>query len=129
MERTGNLEAIENERASLQERMAEIEGLDKELQSRLAKAERELIGERERAESAASSLEDLSERLSEVLEQREQERGQHERERGELKEEITALHSSWIPRSRTWRRRMNRLDLSTMMRRPKQRKRMSRSQR
>ena len=51
--------------------MSEIEGLDKQLQSRLAKAERELIGERERAESATSSLEELSERLSEILEKRE----------------------------------------------------------
>ncbi|MGB5762987.1 MAG: cyclic nucleotide-binding domain-containing protein, partial [Sedimenticolaceae bacterium] len=88
---TGNLEAIENERASLRDRMSEIEGLDKQLQSRLAKAERELIGERERAESATSSLEELSDRLSEILEKREQEREQHARERGELKEEMTAL--------------------------------------
>ena len=42
-------------------------------------------------ESATSSLEDLSARLSEILEQREQEREQHARERGELKEEMTAL--------------------------------------
>jgi CRP-like cAMP-binding protein/chromosome segregation ATPase len=88
---TGNLERLENERASLVDRMSEIEGLDKQLQSRLAKAERELIGERERAESANSSLEELSERLSEVLEQREIEREQHARERGELKEDMTAL--------------------------------------
>ncbi|MCB1799006.1 MAG: cyclic nucleotide-binding domain-containing protein, partial [Gammaproteobacteria bacterium] len=92
MERlTSSLEQVESERASLQGRMAEIEGLDKQLQTRLAKAERELIGERERAESATSSLEDLSARLSEILEQREQEREQHARERGELKEEMTAL--------------------------------------
>ena len=92
MERlTSSLEQAESERASLQGRMAEIEGLDKQLQTRLAKAERELIGERERAESATSSLEDLSARLSEILEQREEERDQHARERGELKEEMTAL--------------------------------------
>lgn len=92
MERlTGNLEQLENERTSLVDRMAEIEGLDKQMQSRLAKAERELIGERERAESASSSLEELSEKLSEVIGQREQEREQHARERGELKEEMTAL--------------------------------------
>ena len=88
---TGSLEAIETERASLLNRMSEIEGLDKQLQDRLAKAERELIGERERAESATSSLEELSERLAEILEKREQEREQHARERGELKEEMTEL--------------------------------------
>ncbi|MGD8957814.1 MAG: cyclic nucleotide-binding domain-containing protein [Chromatiaceae bacterium] len=88
---TSNLDAVESERASLRDRMLEIEGLDKQLQARLAKAERELIGERERAESANSSLEDLAERLNEVLEHREEEREQYARERGELKEEMTAL--------------------------------------
>ena len=88
---TGSLEAVENERASLIDRMAEIEGLDKQMQSRLARAERELIGERERAESATSSLADLSGRLTEIMEKRDQEREQHARERGELKEEMTAL--------------------------------------
>ena len=88
---TGSLEQLQNERSSLVDRMREIEGLDKQLQTRLAKAERELIGERERAESATSSLEELSDRLSEIIEKREQEREQHARERGELKEEVTAL--------------------------------------
>jgi len=88
---TSSLEELQSERASLVDRMSEIEGLDKQLQARLAKAERELIGERERAESATSSLEDLSQRLKEVLEKREQEREQHALERGELKEEMTAL--------------------------------------
>ncbi|MGB5741030.1 MAG: cyclic nucleotide-binding domain-containing protein [Sedimenticolaceae bacterium] len=88
---TSNLDAVESERASLRDRMLEIEGLDKQLQARLAKAERELIGERERAESANSSLEELAERLNEVLEHREEEREQYARERGELKEEMTAL--------------------------------------
>ena len=88
---TSNLDAVESERASLRDRMLEIEGLDKQLQARLAKAERELIGERERAESANSNLEDLAERLNEVLEHREEEREQYARERGELKEEMTAL--------------------------------------
>lgn len=92
MERlTSTLEAAENERASLAGRMSEIEGLDKKLQERLTKAERELIGERERAESATTNFDDLSARLTEVIEQREQERSQHDRERGELKEEMTAL--------------------------------------
>ncbi len=88
---TGSLEQLQNERSSLVDRMCEIEGLDKQLQTRLAKAERELIGERERAESATSSLEELSDRISEIIEKREQEREQHARERGELKEEVTAL--------------------------------------
>lgn len=92
MERlTGSLEQLHTERSSLLDRMSEIEGLDKQLQARLAKAERELIGERERAESATSSLEDLSERLNEVLAKRDEEREQSARERGELKEELTAL--------------------------------------
>ena len=92
MERlTGSLEEVQSERTSLRERMAEIEGLDKQLQARLEKAEREIIGERDRAESAASSLEDLSQRLSDVLEQRELERDQHARERGELIEDVTGL--------------------------------------
>jgi len=92
MERlTSSLEELQSERTSLVDRMSEIEGLDKQLQARLAKAERELIGERERAESATSSLEELSQRLNEVLEKREHEREQHARERGELKEEMTAL--------------------------------------
>lgn len=92
MERlTGSLEALQSERSSLLDRMSEIEGLDKQLQARLAKAERELIGERERAESATSSLEALSQRLSDALEMREQERERHARESGELKEELTAL--------------------------------------
>ena len=92
MERlTGNLEAIENERASLLDRMSEIEGLDKQLQSRLAKAERELIVERERAESANHSLEELSRQLADALDQREQERQQHALERGQLKESMTEL--------------------------------------
>jgi len=92
MERlTSSLEELQSERASLVDRMSEIEGLDKQLQARLAKAERELIGERERAESATSSLEELSRRLNEVLEKREHEREQHALERGELKEEMTAL--------------------------------------
>ncbi len=88
---TSSLEALESERSSLRDRMSEIEGLDQHMQKRLAKAERELIGERERAESATSSLEELSQRLSEVAEKREQEREQHARELGELKEEMTAL--------------------------------------
>jgi CRP-like cAMP-binding protein/chromosome segregation ATPase len=93
MERlTSNLESLQNERASLVERMSEIEGLDKQLQARLAKAERELIGERERAESATHNLEELSQRLANETERREQERQQHAREQGELKEELTALH-------------------------------------
>ena len=92
MERlTGSLEEVQSERTSLRERMAEIEGLDKKLQARLEKAEREIIGERDRAESAAASLEDLSQRLSDVLEQRELEREQHARERGELIEDVTGL--------------------------------------
>ncbi len=92
MERlTGNLEEIESERASLLDRMSEIEGLDKQLQSRLAKAERELIVERERAESANQSLEELSQQLSDALDQREQERQQHALERGRLKESLTEL--------------------------------------
>ncbi len=92
MERlTSNLEAIENERASLVDRMSEIEGLDKQLQNRLAKAERELVGERERAESSSQALEDLSQRLTETIEQREQERQRHALERGELKEALTEL--------------------------------------
>lgn len=88
---TGSLEALQNERSSLQDRMAEIEGLDKQVQARLLKAERELIGERERAESATSSLDELSQRLTDVLDQREQERDLHAHERGELIEEVTAL--------------------------------------
>jgi CRP-like cAMP-binding protein/chromosome segregation ATPase len=88
---TSSLEKLQSERSSLVDRMSEIEGLDKQLQTRLAKAERELIGERERAESATSGLEELSEKLSEAIEKREQEREQHARERGELKEEVTAL--------------------------------------
>jgi CRP-like cAMP-binding protein/chromosome segregation ATPase len=88
---TSSLEQLQSERSSLVDRMCEIEGLDKQLQTRLAKAERELIGERERAESATSSLEELSDRLSEIIEKREEEREQHARERGELKEEVTAL--------------------------------------
>jgi len=88
---TGSLEELESERASLRDRMSEIEGLDQHLQKRLAKAERELIGERERAESATSSFEELSQRLAEAAEMREEERGQHARELGELKEEMTAL--------------------------------------
>ena len=92
MERlTGNLEAIESERASLLDRMSEIEGLDKQLQNRLAKAERELIIERERAESATQSLEELSQQLADALDQREQERQQHALERGQLKESMTEL--------------------------------------
>ena len=88
---TSNLEQVESERASLLDRMSEIEGLDKQLQARLAKAERELIGARERAESATTSLEELSDRIAEIQEQRREEREQHARERGELKEEMTAL--------------------------------------
>ena len=89
---TSNLEKLQNERSSLLERASEIEGLDKQLQNRLAKAERELIGERERAESATQSLEELSDRLKEELQRREEERSQHALQRGELKEELTALH-------------------------------------
>jgi CRP-like cAMP-binding protein/chromosome segregation ATPase len=88
---TSNLEQMENERESLRDRMSEIEGLDKQLQARLAKAERELIGERERAESATSSLEELTDRLNELAQQREDERDQHAQQQGELKEELTAL--------------------------------------
>jgi CRP-like cAMP-binding protein/DNA repair exonuclease SbcCD ATPase subunit len=88
---TGNLEALQTERLSLQDRMAEIEGLDKQIQARLLKAERELIRERERAESATSSLDELSQQLADVLEQREQERDLHAHERGELIEEVTGL--------------------------------------
>ncbi len=92
MERlTSSLEAAENERASLAGRMSEIEGLDKKLQERLSRAERELIGERERAESATTNLDDLAGRLTDALAQRTKEREQHDRERGELKEEMTAL--------------------------------------
>ena len=92
MERlTGNLEAIESERESLRDRMSEIEGLDKQLQTRLAKAERELIGERERAESAASSLDELGTKLNDLAEKREHEREQYAVERGELTEQLTAL--------------------------------------
>lgn len=89
---TGNLERLQDERTSLLDRMSEIEGLDKQLQARLAKAERELIGERERAESATASVEELSERLADEVERREQDRRDHAVERGELKEEMTALH-------------------------------------
>lgn len=88
---TGNLEALQSERSSLQDRMAEIEGLDKQIQARLLKAERELIRERERAESATGSFDELSQRLAEVLDQREQERESHAHERGELIEEVTGL--------------------------------------
>lgn len=88
---TSSLEELQSERSSLLDRMFEIEGLDKQLQARLAKAERELIGERERAESATSSLDELSGRLNEILEKRELERAQHAQERGQLKEEMTAL--------------------------------------
>ena len=88
---TGSLEKLQTERTSLVERMSEIEGLDKRLQERLAKAERELIRERERAESAAHSLEEFTSRLNEEVERREEDRRQHALERGELKEELTAL--------------------------------------
>lgn len=90
-ELTSSLEQLTSERTELSDRMREIEGLDKKLQSRLQKAERELIGERERAESAAESLEEIGQRLNEVMQDREIERDQHARERGELKEEVTCL--------------------------------------
>ncbi|MCB1800815.1 MAG: cyclic nucleotide-binding domain-containing protein [Gammaproteobacteria bacterium] len=88
---TGNLEQLQNERASLIERMSEIKGLDKQLQDRLAKAERELIRERELAESASHSLEELTARLNEEIARRDEERQRHALERGELKEDVTAL--------------------------------------
>jgi len=88
---TSTLERLESERAELGERMREIEGLDKKLQARLEKVERELVGERERAESASEALEEIGERLHAVMEEREAEREKHAREAGELKEEITVL--------------------------------------
>ena len=88
---TGNLEKLQSERSSLLGRMSEIEGLDKQLQDRLAKAERELIGERERAESATHKFDELSNKLNEEIERREEERDQHARERGQLKEQLTEL--------------------------------------
>lgn len=88
---TSNLEQLESERARLSDRMLEIEGLDKQLQKRLQKAERELIGERERAETANASLDELDQRLSEVIEEREAERERHAQENGALKEEMTVL--------------------------------------
>lgn len=88
---TGDLEAAENERTRLADRMREIEGLDAELQDRLEKAERERIAEHDRAESATQSLEELSQRMAETLEQRDAEREEHQRINGELKEELTAL--------------------------------------
>lgn len=88
---TSNLEKLESERGELADRMREIEGLDGKLQTRLEKVERQLIGERERAESASESLEDISQRLNEVMEERQLERDRHARESGELKEEMTAL--------------------------------------
>jgi len=90
-ELTTNLEKLTSERTALADRMREIEGLDQKLQSRLLKVERELIGERERAESAVESLDDINDRLSEVMRERELERQQHDLERGELKEEVTCL--------------------------------------
>lgn len=92
MERlTGNLDVVQSEREALRSRMSEIQGLDKKLQERLARAERELIGQREQAESACSSLEEISQRLTDVLNERELERERHAREAGELKEEMTVL--------------------------------------
>ncbi|MCB1792480.1 MAG: cyclic nucleotide-binding domain-containing protein, partial [Gammaproteobacteria bacterium] len=88
---TGNLEQLQSERTSLVERMAEIEGLDKQMQERLVKAERELIRERERAESATSSFEELTDRLNDEINRRDEERQQHAIERGELKEQLTEL--------------------------------------
>lgn len=86
-----SLETLESERGQLAERIQEIEGLDKKRQTRLEKIERELLGERERAESANESLEEINRRLKDVLQEREQERERHARETGELKEEMTAL--------------------------------------
>lgn len=88
---TSNLEKLSEERAELADRMLEIEGLDRQLQKRLQKVERELIGERERAESASASLDELDAKLVDVMEERELERAQHAAEVGSLKEDMTAL--------------------------------------
>ena len=88
---TSNMEKLEGERAALADRMAEIEGLDDKLQKRLQKVERELIVERESAESASSNLNEINQRLSEVMEERELEREEHARKSGELKEQMTVL--------------------------------------
>lgn len=88
---TGNLEKLQSERTSLLDRISEIKGLDRHLQTRLEKAERELIGEKERAESATQNLTELSQKFDEELQRREEDRRQHALERGELKEELTAL--------------------------------------
>ena len=88
---TSSLERLASERTALADRMHEIEGLDKKMQARLEKAERELIGEREQAESAIESLNEIGRRLNEVVHERELEREHHARETGQLKEEVTCL--------------------------------------
>ncbi len=81
----------EQERRELREIVSKTKGKDDKWQQKLKRMERELIAERERAESAGDSLQEIAQKLTVVMEERELERAKHDQKTGELKEQLTAV--------------------------------------
>lgn len=86
-----NFEQSEGRKARA--RVSELEVIEIQLRQKLEKLERNLIGERERAEAADEALDSLNRRLTDLQAERDHERERWSHESGQLKEQVTDLQA------------------------------------